>query len=138
LGVATTRTGASLRIRTQDGSAHRVTDLLGIEPSRSFEIGDVLGRISPRTAVHAQWSLDSPIDERPLEVHLGLLCDQLEPVTKQLHDLAANGYVMDWFCFVDSGSQGSIELDHALLQRLAAFPVDLTLDLYGGDDADEG
>lgn len=135
--VATTETGASLRIRTQEGTAQRVTEVLGIEPSRSFEIGDVLGRVSPRTAAHAMWCLESPIDQRPLAVHLGVLCDQLEPVATLLHQLVADGYVMDWFCFVDSGSQGSVEIDHALLQRLAALPADLVLDLYGEDDDGE-
>jgi hypothetical protein len=134
--VAVTSTGASLRIRTNDGTAQRVTDLLGIEPSRSFEIGDVLGTLHPHTAAHAMWRLDTPIDEHPLEFHLSDLCDQLGPAAVLLHELIDEGYLMDWFCFVESGLQGSVELDHAMLQRLAAFPVGLTLDLYPDGDED--
>jgi hypothetical protein len=134
--VATTETGASLRIWSTSGTAQRVTELLGIEPSDSFEIGDVRGRISPRQATQAMWRLTSPADERPLDQHLAALCERLLPVAGPLEQLVAAGYRMDWFCFVASEEQGSVELDHALLRKLAQLPVDLTLDLYTspGDD----
>jgi hypothetical protein len=135
--MATTQPGATLRIRSDDGSARHVTQLLGIEPDSAVEIGDVLGSVSPRPATHAMWALDSPIDERPLNVHLAALCERVAPVAELLEQLVVEGYRMDWFCFVSSQSQGSVELDHRLLRTLARFPVDLTLDLYGGDDEDD-
>jgi hypothetical protein len=135
--MATVETGATLRIRTESGSARYVTQLLGIEADNAIEIGDVRRSVSPQPATHAVWMLDSPIDERPLDVHLAALCERVAPVAELLDQLVVEGYRMDWFCFVSSQSQGSVQLDHRLMRTLARFPVDLTLDLYGGDNEDD-
>jgi hypothetical protein len=128
--MTTTETGATLRIRSAEGTAAHVTEILGIEPSRAIEIGDSVGKVPPRIATQALWSLDSPIDESPLAAHLTDLCNRLAPVAGQLYRLANEGYALDWFCFVSAGEQGSVDIDQHLLRMLAALPVDLTLDLY--------
>jgi hypothetical protein len=57
---------------------------------------------------------------------------QVEPDAAELAHLAHSGYHLDWFCFVDiENGQGGITIGPALLQRLAALPVELDLDIYG-------
>jgi hypothetical protein len=78
------------------------------------------------------WALSS--DERargPLVEHLGVLLDVLEPKRDTLAELAADGFDLDWFCFVSVDAMGGVTLGVELLRRLAALPVELTLDIYG-------
>ena len=134
MGMSTTRTGAALRVRTTSGTAKRVTDLLKIEPSRSFEIGDTLHKVRPMRAEHAMWRLDTPIDEHSLDVHLDELCRRLSPKIALLDLLVDEGYLMDWYCFVESRSLGYVELDNSLLRSLVKFPVSLSLHLYWSNE----
>jgi hypothetical protein len=63
--------------------------------------------------------------------HLGVLLDRIEPKRVVLREMAADGFDMDWFCFVSVEGNGGILLEVDLLQRLAAFPIELNLDIYG-------
>jgi hypothetical protein len=82
------------------------------------------------------WKLNSSLaDSEPLERHLRLLLESIAPAAEAVDALAANGYELDWFCFVsqDNG-QGAVELSHNLLQSLSRHPISLVLDLYGGQE----
>lgn len=114
-------------------SAAEVTTRLGIEPTYSHEAGDLHGRgHRQRRWAHAIWSLSTEAYGRgPLGGHLARLLDRLEPKRAVIEQLAHEGYAMDWFCFVSVEGQGGVVLSVDLLQRLAALPIELSLDLYG-------
>jgi hypothetical protein len=77
-------------------------------------------------------------DPSELGEHLVELLDQIEPRRETLLHLLADGYQMDWFCFVEAGAlEHAVELDQPLLARLAAFPGSLLIDTYGADGGDE-
>jgi hypothetical protein len=71
------------------------------------------------------WLLDSrPDDHQPLH-HLA---DLLAGKHSALTDLAVS-YDIDWFCLAaTNNTQGSVELPHELIARLAAHPGDLVLE----------
>ena len=81
----------------------------------------------------AMWSLSTQADgPGPLDEHLARLLDRIEPKRPVVEDLAREGHAMDWFCYVRiDGGQGGVELGVDLLQRLAALPIELGLDIYG-------
>ncbi|HZO69824.1 MAG TPA: hypothetical protein VFB74_32925 [Kribbellaceae bacterium] len=55
----------------------------------------------------------------------------LEPKRDVLSEMAADGFDLDWFCFVSVEGNGGVVLEVDLLQRLAALPIELNLDIYG-------
>jgi hypothetical protein len=112
-------------------SAAALTARLGIEPTYSHEVGDAFGRGEQRRA-QAMWCLSTKADGRGrLDDHLTRLLDRIEPKRSIIEDLANEGYVMDWFCFVDAEGQGGVVLGVELLRRLATLPIELDLDIYG-------
>jgi hypothetical protein len=123
---------ASLRITKPGMSAAAVTARLGIEPTYTHEVGDAFGRGDQRRK-QAIWSLSTKANGRGrLDEHLARLLDQVEPKRSVIEELADEGYVMDWFCFVGvEGGQGGVVLAADLLRRLAALPIELDLDIYG-------
>jgi hypothetical protein len=131
--VVTTRTKACLRIRGDQGSTAEISTALGLTPSRSHDIGQPRGSRDSRPWPHLLWVLDSDLpDTATLEHHLGRLCDRLEPHAAALKAIQAQGMDLDWFCFVEIESgQGGVPLSAELLRRLAAFPAELDLDIYG-------
>jgi hypothetical protein len=70
-----------------------------------------------------------------LSDHLSELLDRIEPVRQRIIGLAADGFRMDWFCFVEAGDlEHAVELDPHLLGRLAGYPGPLLIDTYSRDD----
>lgn len=120
-------------IGSTTGSTAHITQTLEIAPSRSHDIGQPRSGRDPRPWPNTHWALDSDLpDTRSLEDHLGHLCDRVEPHAPGLFRPADDGYNVDWFCFVEiENGQGGITLSPTLLQRLAALPVELDLDIYG-------
>ena len=137
-GVAVTQVYASLRIQHERLPARAVTERLGIEPSQSFEVGDPFSR-GTRSRTHSLWSLESSRSKAgdDLEGHLRELLDLMLPLREPLSGLAAEGYDMDWWCFIgEEGGQGGVTLSDSLLRDLAVLPVSLSLDIYAGEGPD--
>jgi hypothetical protein len=110
------------------GSAH-VSEVLGIEPTESFEIGDSFA-LGTRTREHSHWELDSP-SAGDLEAQLRALLDRLQPLHLALRDLADEGYRLTWACFVENhDGDGAFTLSAALLNDLGTFPAELWIDAY--------
>lgn len=116
-------------------TAAEVTARLGIQPTRSSEVGDPVGRRTAATRDSSAWLLSSsPGIETGTELaeHLHRLLAILEPVTAQLWDLVRAGYDANWFCYVASHAmEHAAELDRQTMQRLLALPGDLWLDVCG-------
>jgi len=132
------RTLATFRVVPPPGArADRVTTVLGIQPTTVHEVGELVGRRSPRVVQAAMWSLDSAVDVGDgveLGTSLTVLLDRLEPLTGRLWDLYADGHMFDWFCFVGShATEHAVELDRPVLARLITLPGDLLLDVYPDD-----
>jgi hypothetical protein len=131
--VATSRTRACLRIGGDHGTTAAITETLGLAPTTCHDIGEPRSARDGRPWPALHWALDSDLaDTAGLEEHLHRLCDVLGPRVDALRGLRAQGFRLDWFCFVDvENGQGGVLLRAALLERLAAIPADLDLDIYG-------
>jgi hypothetical protein len=124
---------ASLRVRGERGSVADISAALELTPSDSHDIGEPRSHRDPRPWGHVHWGLRSDLpDTATLEEHLSHICDRLQLRAAALQALLDSGYELDWFCFVETGNgQGGVSLSAGLLQRLAALPVELDLDIYG-------
>jgi hypothetical protein len=135
--MALARCYATLPIWKTGTASSEITDRLGITPTFSHEVGDV-GR-SGHIRKGARWGLSTErLGRSALAEHLSALLDQVEDRRDALQALSDEGFTMDWFCLVDVDGMGGVALDADLLARLATFPIDLDLDIYGmeHDEAD--
>lgn len=126
------RTTASFRLfGSAELPASRVTAHLGIEPSRSHEVGDPVSSRSSATRKSSLWLLSSgEIAEGELDVCILQLLDVLEPLRPRLWQLVDAGYRANWFCYVhSSATEHAVELDRDLLARLLTLPGGLWLDV---------
>lgn len=126
---------ATLRIWKSGVPSADVTTRLGLTPTFAHEAGDV-GR-SGHVRKGAMWGLSTEhLGRGKLADHLSELLDQVEPIREELVAMSADGFTIDWFCFVDVNGIGGVELDAALLSRLGSLPVHLDLDIYGMENED--
>jgi hypothetical protein len=127
--MAVIRSRAALTVQHDTLGAAHVSEMLGIEPSESFEIGDVFARGS-RVHVHSHWALDSPADG-DLESQLRALLNRLEPLHLALRDLRDEGYRLTWTCYCEErDGDGAISLSAGLINDLGTFPADLWIDTF--------
>ena len=127
--MAVTRSRAALSLQHESLTASHVSEVLGVEPSESFEIGDTFARAT-RVREHSHWALDSPADG-DLESQLRALLNRLEPLHLALRDLHDEGYRLTWTCYVEErDGDGAIALSAALVNDLGTFPADLWIDAY--------
>jgi hypothetical protein len=129
------RTQASFRlIGDAEHPAVRVTERLGVHPSRAFEAGTLVSSRSLTRRESSGWFLESapgPEDGVELAVQLHRLLEVLEPLAGTLWELVEDGYWANWFCYLGShASEHAAELDRDTLRRLLALPGDLWLDAY--------
>ena len=112
---------------------------MGIPPTRAHEAGEPRSGKDGRLWADGMWCLDSDLSwDRPLSDHLGHLCDLVEPRSPGLVQLSAEGYLMDFFCFVEvHRGNGGLLLEPYLLRRLAQLGVELDLDVYAAREQGE-
>lgn len=131
----------SLRIASRTMSVGDISEMLGIEPDRSYERGSL---ISPRDPDSRRW--DSTVwirtsglaNDRWLDEHLAVLVRLLDGRQEALGRLAGDCEV-DLFLGFGSESQGGCVLPAALLKEIGLLGIDVVLDLYppSPDDAEE-
>ena len=127
--MAVIRTRAALAVQHDSLGAANVSEVLGIVPTESFEIGDPYA-LGSRVREHSHWALDSPV-EGDLETQIRALLDRLLPLHKALTELHRAGYRLTWTCYVEEcGGDAAVMLGAALLNDLGTLPVDLWLDSY--------
>ncbi|MDA8435942.1 MAG: DUF4279 domain-containing protein [Actinomycetales bacterium] len=136
--MAVTRTRAALALQHESLGAQHVTEVLGVQPTESFEVGDAYARDSRRRA-HSHWALDSPADPDTAALHdqLRVLLDRLLPLRAQLERLRDEGYRLTWTCYVEEcDGDGTVLLSSDLLRDLATLPVDLAVESYADAPAE--
>ncbi len=127
--MAVIRSRAALAVQHESLGAAHVSEVLGIEPTESFEIGDPFAR-GTRTREHSHWALDSPVDG-DLDAQLRALLNRLDPLHLALRDLRDEGYRLTWTCYCEEGDgDGAISLSAGLLNDLGTFPADLWIDAF--------
>jgi hypothetical protein len=128
--MALTVCRASIRITSRELRPDDISAALGIPPTEAFEAGSPVGSRSTRVYEHSVWVLESGVSpDRPLADHLRALLAQIQDgsALQKVSDRCD----IDWVCFLSiTDGQGAAGLPVDVLQRLAAVPAGLVLDLY--------
>jgi hypothetical protein len=117
-------------------TAGRVTETLGLSPSKSWELGD---RPMPRSPIspESRWFLSSSNEPEPdveLSTQFERVLASLAPRRKELWQLVEDGYRMDWFCYVGSHAlEHAVRMDRRLLEQLLEVPGEVLLDVCGDE-----
>lgn len=114
----------------------RLTEALGIEPTRTW----IEGEINPRTTIphHTRgWMLESPLaDHRELDPHVRWLLDRLPANLDGLRDLTPQFTAKLYCAIYTSDDRPALYLDSHTLGRLSRMAADLDLDVYVLPDAE--
>jgi hypothetical protein len=110
-----------------------VTDLLGIEPSKSFARGDL--RSGNRKWPHGYWALESSkyVESIDITNHLAWLMNKLEPVESKLIKLLVENpsFVAKISCFwIMSSDHENFTLGEELLARVGRLKLNIDFDIY--------
>jgi hypothetical protein len=111
---------ASLRVMSETITTNEMTRRLGLSPT------------SAKDSRRSVWVLNSGLpSSEPLERHLAVLLDVLEPIATTITALQRDGCDTEFFVgFSSETGQVGADLGAALLGRIAALGIDLALDLY--------
>jgi hypothetical protein len=125
---------AALRIMTTARRVDDISRLMNATPTKSFDVGDVIGScgaMNGKLRRHTLWSLSADLPATStLEDQIDWLLNFLDAHLRELEILRPD-CSLDLFCFYSSeNGQGSIELSSATMKRLGNLGVDLIVDLY--------
>lgn len=131
----------TLRICGDDLLPDEITRLLGVSPTRAQTKGDeIIGKTTGqvRIAKAGMWRLSSP-DREPEDID-GQIREILGLATNDLavwQDITQR-YRADLFCglFMRVSNEG-LSISAASLQALGVRGIELSLDIYGGNDAED-
>jgi hypothetical protein len=128
----TTRTYASLILRGKELDPQKITDFIGISPSKSFKRGDK--RKNDKVWPHGYWELDSTgfVNSADLEPHLEWLGDHIDPAKLSLSKIISEtGIDAELSCFwILPTNHVSLSLNTKLLNQIALLGVKLEFDIY--------
>ena len=126
-------THAAFRLGGSDVNPDRVTEVLGIQPTYTYRLGDPVGRTGSRRSTSA-WILSSEgqVGSKDLKRHVDWLLDKVEPRADALTRLRMEeGADADVFClWVSKSGNGGPDLGPRQMARLAGLQLTIGLDLY--------
>lgn len=124
---------ATIILRGRGLNPDEATNIFGIMPSKSTKRGD--RRNAKERWAHNFWSLTSQekVNSEDLSEHIEWLLNQFEPVSSQLIEiLQREGVEGKLSCFwILPSEHEELTLSPKLISKLAAFGLDLNLDIYG-------
>lgn len=132
------RARANFRIVGETIDLDRITQVLGLIPSRVQRRGELVGR---GTSIRSEssWHLSSTLEESaPLADHLLQLVVTLEPRAAALPLATRDAQIASLFCFYEAraGFGSVLTLPPELLGRISALGVPLQIDVYPLDEAE--
>lgn len=128
---------ATLRIASKAISVDDISTVMGVRPSESYDIGDVISKRSPTPTLRTEsvWLFSSGVpDAQPLEDHIEELLAFSEQRAFNLKQLSSECDIEMFCTFSTFNGQGGFVLDKFAAQRVAKLGIDLVFDLYFLDD----
>ena len=116
-----------------------ITNLLGMEPSEDWRVGDIFERRGHQFARRDScWKLDSGLnDTHPLDLHLNALIKRLTPHRDGLLKVAEH-YLVQFVCVSYAYQSFSWELDIDVQRKATELGIGFWFDAYSfGDHHDE-
>jgi hypothetical protein len=124
---------ASICIVTESMSPQEISNVLGIEESRSYNKGDPISRKKIDGPVRSEslWVFESDIEPSyMLDCHIEKLVEIIEKNIESFKLLLSRCKI-EIFCGFSSGNgQGGFTINSDLLKRLTIIPMDIVFDLY--------
>jgi hypothetical protein len=141
---------ASLVVHSDVRTVSEISALLGFEPDRWGESGEVVMHRRGRPDVsrrrpypHSFWASETITREPASEDQTGFaalreLVDLLEPCADALAELRQDGETIIWWSGDSDSTQGGFVLEADLLRRAAILGCDVYGTTYLSEDADDG
>lgn len=119
-----------LTLTSADGSPEDVTARLGLQPTKSWRVGDPIGR-SARSYATNGWSLSSGLDaSAELDDHVRALLGLVEPVLPALRELPGH-WNLELSCALYAREYvPACHFDRKTVERLASIGAEIDVDLY--------
>ncbi len=125
------RTYLSFRVLSEKLPPDRITEILGVEPTKFREI-DKQSKYKHETEFH-YWSFSTKdvLESNKNEEHIQFVVDKLSGKEKELSTLRENRCSTDIYCFWQStGSQGGPVLEVSLMSSLVSLGLSIAWDIY--------
>jgi len=125
---------ASLVILAERMSAAELRELIGLEPDRSWDRGDVVGRTGRGRRQHTGWCIDAAgIGLRP-EAAIAELLDRVSIVNEQFRAATADLRVLSVILWVwPEGRECVVDLKPDHLMEIARLGASLVIDIYDNE-----
>ena len=122
---------ASLTITGLDFDSQNITDKLGIIPTKTWKIGDLIHPKGPIKRKHNGWVIESNLSkDNEIEDHIKSLFEELHPVWGVLQEIS-NNYDLEISCVVyTDGEVPSIHLDQEIINKSQQINAEIDVDLY--------
>lgn len=133
---------ASLVLRDFGDDPHRVTELLGLQPSRSGRAGDPLlgpsGQPTTRIVRRTYWALQSRLAPSALmSEHVNDIVEQVRDAARRFAGLSA-GTTMKLLCtIIPDGDLPILTIESESLRTLGEIGIDLEIDIISVDGPDD-
>ncbi len=139
------RAHASVRFMANDLDPLDVTKSLRLPPDHQHRDGEPrlvwtrTKKINDNGVYHGgQWSMSSKahVDSPRLEMHLAWLLGHLEPHAETIAKFQAAGTRVDFFCYTLGSSTDPPSLPRSIRDRAARLGIDIEIDHYVENEAD--
>ncbi len=122
---------ASLTITGLDFDPQDITDKLGIIPTKTWKIGDLIHPKGTIKRKHNGWVLKSNLSkDNDLEAHIKSLLEQLQPVWDRVQEIS-HKYDTEISCVIyTDGEVPSIHLDQEIINKSHQINAEIDIDLY--------
>jgi hypothetical protein len=127
-------TSAALVVLSEKLSAGELRAMIGLDPERSWERGDPIGRSGRANQRFSGWSLEVGPGKETAEWQISLLLDRTHQVMDRIASAAQDPRVDSVALWVwSAGLRFGIELPPSLMTDIARLGATLKIDVYDGN-----
>ena len=124
---------AVLRIMSKNMSAEYISDKMDTKPTEYHIKGELYSKRNPKSKIREEnlWILKSNLSEQEsLESHIEYFLSFLKEMADSIIELQPECEFEIMCAFSSENGQGGFTLGHEVLKKLAAYPIDLSINLY--------
>lgn len=124
---------ATFRLASKTLSVDEICDVMGMQPTRSFAIGEVFSRRAnnPKRREENLWLLDSTLSpDTPLSEHLEELSGIIFSRRRELERSAEQLDMRISCSFCHNGDHGGFAIAGFVLRRFEGLTIDMMVDVY--------
>lgn len=122
---------ASFNLTGLDFDPQNITDKLGIIPTKTWKIGDLVHPKATLKRQHNGWVINSKLGKNnDLEAHIKSLFEQLQPIWDIVQEIGHN-YDAEISCVIYTEAEvPAIHLDKEIINKSHQINAEIDIDLY--------